>query len=510
MVGSRIACVMRAGLIGYAFGCGGDAGPPERVDESKLASRTAPVGDSDRVFDTSVLHEIRIEIAPEYLDSLANDREQRVPCTFIFDGQRLENVAIRQKGKGSQLSDMDDKPSFSVKFNDFVRGQKLHGLNKLILNNSDMDPTLLNEHLAYHLYDRAGIPSRRSAHAVVTLSGMDSGDRNYGVYVVVEAVNDKLMARHFGEQYEDGNLFEDEGAGDFADDPLAIDHKDADEPGRSRERLVEFAEFINGASDDELAERLDEFIDLQKALDSFALDLLLENVDGFWVSSHNYYLYEHPADRRFILLPHGMDLLFQPEGRPCGVVPEQENLSARLAKRISAHPELRARVEQSIDRMLDEVWDVELIVDRIDALTRLLERSDHDEPDFLEQREEHLEAREILIGHVRSVEAVWRAGESTCGDGVRSGIEQCASMCEDGNLDDGDGCSSACMVEYCGDGIVQPELGEVCEEEEEGCHKRCRLLCEDDEDDCEEDDEDDEDDREDDRDDDRDDEEERG
>ena len=177
MVGSRMFCTMTAGLFGCAFGCGGNAGPPQRVDESQLAGRSAPVDESERVFDTSVLHEIRIEIEPEHLDSLANDHERRVPCTFIFDGERLENVAIRQKGRGSQLSDMDDKPSFSVKFNELVRGQKLYGLNKLILNNADMDPTLLNEHLGYHLYHRAGIPSRRSAHAVVTLSGMDSEDR---------------------------------------------------------------------------------------------------------------------------------------------------------------------------------------------------------------------------------------------------------------------------------------------------------------------------------------------
>ncbi|HWN66302.1 MAG TPA: hypothetical protein VNM90_01620, partial [Haliangium sp.] len=69
--------------------------------ESERAAESKRVAESERVFDTSVLHEIRIEIAPEDLEALEEDREQRVPCTFIFDGRRLENVAIRLKGKGS-------------------------------------------------------------------------------------------------------------------------------------------------------------------------------------------------------------------------------------------------------------------------------------------------------------------------------------------------------------------------------------------------------------------------
>jgi cysteine-rich repeat protein len=430
------------------LGCDGNAVSPE--SERRVASKRVAASrddESERVFDTSVLHEIRIEIAPEDLDALERDREQRVPCTFIFDGQRLENVAIRLKGRGSQAGKLDQKPSFSIRFDEFERGQTLYGLDKLILNNAKMDPTLLDEHLGYYLYQRAGIPSRRSAHAVVTLSGMPSGDLTYGVHVMVEAVNDALMARHFGEQHDGGNLFEDEDAGDFAADPYALDLKDDDEPGRSYERLVEFAELLNTTSEDELAERLDEFIDLEKALDSFALDLLLDHVDGFWLAAHNYYLYEHPTDHRFILLPHGMDLLFEPDGRVCGMVPEPANLPTTLGERISDQPELRARVEQSIDRMLDEVWDVALIHERIDALTMLLERSDHDEPAFEEQREDHLASREALERLVDDVEEVWRGRAATCGDGVRSGNELCPGMCDDGNLDDDDGCSSECLVE---------------------------------------------------------------
>jgi spore coat protein H len=461
---SRVAFMVAVVLVGKVFGC------------AKTEPDAGPEDESDRVFDTAVLHEIRIEVAPEHLAALEHDREQRVPCTFIFDGKRLENVAIRQKGGGSQSGSLYGKPSLSVRFDEIVAGQTLHGLDKLILNNADMDPTLLHEHLGFDLYRRAGIPSRRSAHAVVTLAGLRSGEQTYGVYVVVEAVNETLLARHFGPQHANGNLFEDADTGDFAANPHGLDLKDEGQSGHSRERLVAFAEFLRTATDDELLEHLDDFIDVDRYLDSFALDLLAEHVDGFWLTPRNYYLYEHPADHRFVLIPHGMDLLFEPSGDVCGVLPEPMSLPTELGRRIAGHPDLRARLEQSMDRMLDEVWDVELMLERIDTLTRLLERSKHDEPAFVDQRDDHLEARDTIDRLVRSAEQIWRNGASTCGDGVRSGNELCANMCDDGNGVDGDGCSSQCTLEFCRDGILQPGLGEVCEGHQPACTWDCTHL----------------------------------
>ena len=62
--------------------------------------------------------------------------------------------------------------------------------------------------------------------------------------------------------------------------------------------------------------------------------------------------------------------------------------------------------------------------------------------------------------------------EPTCGNGVREGPE----TCDDGNTEDGDGCSASCGREpRCGDGIV--DAGEACDdgnvEDGDGCSSRC-------------------------------------
>jgi len=53
--------------------------------------------------------------------------------------------------------------------------------------------------------------------------------------------------------------------------------------------------------------------------------------------------------------------------------------------------------------------------------------------------------------------------EPICGNGIKEKDEEC----DDGNLMNEDGCSSACLIEYCGDGIIQSGLGEECDNKEE-------------------------------------------
>jgi cysteine-rich repeat protein len=66
-----------------------------------------------------------------------------------------------------------------------------------------------------------------------------------------------------------------------------------------------------------------------------------------------------------------------------------------------------------------------------------------------------------------------------CGDGFLDPLEEC----DDGNNVDGDGgCNANCVIEFCGDGILQPGLGEQCDDGNnqsgDGCNANCILeIC---------------------------------
>ena len=64
----------------------------------------------------------------------------------------------------------------------------------------------------------------------------------------------------------------------------------------------------------------------------------------------------------------------------------------------------------------------------------------------------------------------------TCGNGIVE--DNIGEVCDDGNELDGDGCSANCMRnEVCGDGIVDTAAGEICddgnEEDGDGCSRDC-------------------------------------
>ncbi len=119
-----------------------------------------------------------------------------------------------------------------------------------------------------------------------------------------------------------------------------------------------------------------------------------------------------------------------------------------------------------------------------------------------------------LVDATRICDVYWEVCRGVCGDGVVSpnngeecddgnnedgdgcsasckkepvvcgnGILELGEECDDGNLVDGDGCTSTCIVEFCGDGIVQPALGEVCDEGSSNgdagipCDVKCKRPC---------------------------------
>ncbi|HMI94069.1 MAG TPA: CotH kinase family protein [Polyangiales bacterium] len=176
----------------------------------------------------------------------------------MFDGITLTQVGVRNKGQTS-FQPVSGKPGFSVKLDELVAGQKLDGLKKLLLNNTVQDPTWCNETLTYETYRRAGLPAPRVAFAVVTLN-----DQPKGIYSIGEAVNAQFLARHYGQDMDQGNLYE--GPWDFSDPIEKADLKDEVEENRSRDDLRALAAAVLSEPDDGFPTRLASVLDVDQFL----------------------------------------------------------------------------------------------------------------------------------------------------------------------------------------------------------------------------------------------------
>jgi spore coat protein H len=326
--------------------------------------------DTVRFFDPTILHEVNIVVASEDFDELVPGQEERVPCTFTYDGVTKDDVGIRLKGGFGSLQDINGKPGFSVKTNEFIQGQDILDMKKFTLDNSVQDPSFLSANLGHEIFRQAGVQTSRTAYAKVTLNGA-----YFGVYLVVESYNSDYLERHFPD--ETGNLYE--GPGDV----LAVTDLDLDsnQEINDRSELIRLREILVGASNEQLLGALSQVIDLDAFFTYWAVEALTYHWDGFAVtggtlpfplqccSPNNFNIYHEPLSDKLFFMPHGIDNLFIDVNVNVMNAPAS---NSALPSRIFATQEGRARLAEKIRFVLDNAWDAEALNARADESIDLI------------------------------------------------------------------------------------------------------------------------------------------
>ena len=322
-----------------------------------------------RVYDPSVLHRIEIEVAAEDARTILNRTTERVRCTFTFDGVVLKDVGIRQAGGTfNRFVSLDEKPTLSVKFDDFVDTQTLHGLEKMVLKDGRQDTGFVGEHLTYEVYRRAGIAAPLTAHAQVTINGKDSG-----IYVMREPINRDFLTRNFGRPFSNGNLYELNYGPDPMTGPKQVRLKDEVEQKRARTEMLGASDAVLNASPETFATAVSKYLDLDRYITFYAVEAVTSNYDGFSFNVNNAYLYAHPRDGRLITIPYGADSSFWAEARITKIRSPFQTPRASLARRVQSSPELAQRFAAEAARVGREpVWDRKVLLDRLAQVNRIL------------------------------------------------------------------------------------------------------------------------------------------
>ena len=114
------------------------------------------------------------------------------PADFVWNGQKVANVGIRSRGRGSRNA---HKPGLKVDFDRYATGQKFLGLKSLVLDNLAQDPSGIHETVSMAFYARLGIPTPREAHVRLYVRG-----EYIGLYALIESVDKDFLKRVFGHQ----------------------------------------------------------------------------------------------------------------------------------------------------------------------------------------------------------------------------------------------------------------------------------------------------------------------
>ena len=294
---------------------------------------------------------IRIEITPKNLEHLRRKTRQFVRAALSVDKGVYPDVAVHLKGATGSFRALDDKPSFTLDFSHFDEGRRFYGLRRIHLNNSVEDPSYLNEMLGSELFNAAGVPAPRVAHALVELNG-----RPLGLYVFKEGFTEDFLARHF--RNIGGNLYEPDQGHDVDQSMKCVsaqmlrkDHTD----------LRGLAQAALETDPTRRWSRLEQTLDVDRFLTFMALEVMIVHRDGYCLARNNFRVYHDLDTGKMVFLPHGMDQLW-------GItdLPWRPHMAGIVAKAILDTPEGIDRYRERFATLFTNMFRTESLTNRID------------------------------------------------------------------------------------------------------------------------------------------------
>jgi spore coat protein H len=311
---------------------------------------------SDEFFESGVIPQVRIEITGTNLSQLRKHKRTYVRST-IREGDRVyEEVGIHLKGAAGSSRELDDRPALTLNFDKFRDGQKFHGLDKLHLNNSVQDESLLTEALCSELFLAADVPTARTTHARVWLNG-----RDLGLYVLKEGYDRSFLKRHF--RNPKGNLYDGGFLRDITDQ-LQRDSGDGDVEAYRDLRAV-----VRAAREPDFTKRvgrLEQVLDVERFLSFLALEILTEHWDGYALKRNNYRVYHDPDANQCVFIPHGMDQMFWSPSRP--FIPPEGQLEGLVARALLQTAEGRMRYRARLGQIATNLFTVERLTNHFNQL----------------------------------------------------------------------------------------------------------------------------------------------
>ncbi len=324
-------------------------------DKEKKAPKVGKADVSDAVFATNApIRTFKIEVSSNELAALK--RDVRAYCRgTVTEGERVyRDVGVHLKGNGS-FQNLEQKPSFAVKFDRYVPDQKLFGLSKIMLNNSSQDGTFLAEMLATWMFRDANVPSPRVTHSRVIFNG-----RELGMYVTIEAENKEFLKRWFGNHR--GSLYENY----LQDVDANMDQDNGDD--LSQNDVKQLAAMTKLPDAAERWTKLPKVLDVDRYVSHLVCEIFASHTDGYAMNRNNYRVYCNPDDGRFTFIGHGLDWGYA--GTGVGINPPLNSLAT---KAVLTTPQGLALFKERRAMLFTNVFRLDIMTNRVNcAVDRLL------------------------------------------------------------------------------------------------------------------------------------------
>lgn len=235
-------------------------------------------------------------------------------ATVSFGDKTWTHVGVRFKGNSSLRSAWQggsDTLPLKLDFDKFeddypaIKNQRFYGFDQLALSTNMGDATGIREALAYGVLDRAGLPAARTGFYQVALD-RGQGEQALGLYTAVEVIDDTVVERVF--KSDDGNLYEGDGAGVTLAAGVTPAQIQAAFEKENHEKAADWSDVLALQKALNASERtsapaewrsgLEKVFDVDGFLRWLAVAAALQHWDTYGSMTHNFYLYDDPADRK--------------------------------------------------------------------------------------------------------------------------------------------------------------------------------------------------------------------
>lgn len=276
-----------------------------------------------------------------------------------IDGELIPDVGIRKKGFLGSLS--PSRPSMKLNFAVDDSSATYLSMRRMTLNNNRQDASATRQCISYQLFRDAGLIAPRCNFAKVSVNGQD-----LGYYTNVEGIDEPFLRRNFEDA--GGNLYEAQLAG-FA--PIRKDEFQlkTNESVNDRSDLDAVVSAL-AADDDNLLPLLEQVVDIDQFMDFWAMEIITGHWDGATGNSNNNFIYYEPRSQRFSFIPWGTDGALSPRSGLSGSDFPIWHESF-LSNRLYGVPEIRTRLFENVQRLLEEVFDEDAILAEMDRIFEL-------------------------------------------------------------------------------------------------------------------------------------------
>ena len=276
------------------------------------------------IFNDSQVQRIDIKLTQSDWNRMWVSPEAKVmvPAQAKIFGEQLSEVGLRMRGQFSLRQSGSKKP-WAIDTDVYIDGQEFHNLRKLLLLNNLGDPTLLKEQLAYKMMEFSGVPAGHSSFVELWFDIVDDDAPSmyWGVYTLVERVDNKYLANRFGQDSVGGNLYKASHAQRGPMDLIFYGDEIQDYPKQNgqyaygkmnNEQEADYSDIINlmrvidgtqYPTDEDFSNALEGVFNVDTFLRYMAVVTILDNWDIYPNTGNNFYLFDNPVTGRFEWIP---------------------------------------------------------------------------------------------------------------------------------------------------------------------------------------------------------------